>query len=348
MAVQFEASTPDDLDAIASLLASAFNAPIDAPFVDRDLLRWKYFDSFGRGSTPRSHVLKQDGVVVAHCVAWPLTLSLARTSGRTCRLNAVCFADWAGSPRLPGSGSILVRKLMQRAPVSVVAGGSDATRRTIPRLGFALHHTIDLFARVVRPLRQARIRPSAGLLKDAARLARNSAWSARPLGPTASGWAADPVSSFASVVEHDASVSAVEHDAEYLNYWLRCPAATIAGFELQDGGSPAGWFVLSRVGAQARIAGVGLRRATPDHWEQAYRLATRAAAEDPQTCEVVCAASTPATRAALAACGFEPRGGAPLFGFDKDGVLADSAPLVWCAIDDDTAYLFDPSTPFVT
>lgn len=237
---------------------------------------------------------------------------------------------------------------MAQVPIAVVAGGSDATRKTIPRLGFAVRDAIDVFARVVRPIRQARTRPRTGVVKDAARFARNAWWSLRPMGALAPGWSARQVQSFGRDIEHDRSDTAAAHTAEYLNYWLRCPAARLAGFEVYEGDTLVGWYVLSRVGRQTRIAGAGLSRATQERWEQVFRLAARAAADDPHTCEVVGTGSTPATRAALAACGFEWRDTAPLFVFDKARTLAESSPILWSAIDDDTAYLYDPSIPYRT
>lgn len=349
MAVRLEPSTPGDLDAIASLLTTAFNAPTDASFVDRRLLQWKYFEPYGAGSLPRSYVLKQDDDIVAHCVSAPLTMRVAAHECRAATSSpAVCFTDWAGGRRLPGAGIILMKKLMAQSPVAIVAGGSDATRQAIPRLGFTIRDSIDIYARVIRPLRQARTRPSAGLLKDAARLARNAAWSRAPVGDVASGWSARPVAAFQTVAAHDGSETAAEHAAEYLNYWLRCPAARMSGFELLQDGRVAGYFMLSRVGGQARVAALGLSSSTQDRLQDAFRLAVKAAADDPDTCEVVGLASTPGTRAALAACGFTQRDSAPLYLFDRNGIVAANTPILWSAIDDDTAYVHDPASPYRT
>lgn len=349
MAVRLEPSSPADLGAIASLLTTAFGAPADASFVERGLLQWKYFEPCGAGSLPRSYVLRQDDDIVAHCVAAPLTLRLPPDGGGvSTSTSGVCFTDWAGGRRLPGAGIILMKKLMALSPVAIVAGGSEATRQAIPRLGFTIRDSIDVYARVIRPLRQARTRPPAGLMKGAARLARNTAWSRTPLGAVARGWSARPVASFETAAEHDRADAAAVHDADYLNYWLRCPAAHVSGFELLHDGRVAGYFMLSRVGGQARIAALGLRSSTPDHLQQGYRLAVTAAADDPETCEVVGLASTPPTRAALAACGFRQRDNAPLYLFDRGGIVSATTPILWSAIDDDTAYVYDPANPYRT
>ena len=354
MPVSFEPSKPADVDEIASLLTTAFNAPADAAFVERRLLQWKYFEPYGDGSTPRSYVLRQGDAIVAHCVAAPLTLRLApRGEATPAHASAICFTDWAGGRKLPGAGVMLMKKLMAQAPIAIVAGGSDATRQAIPRLGFAIRDTIDIYARVVRPLRQARTRPSSGIAKDIARFARNMAWSRAPLGAIAPGWDARPVAHFDSVATSDEALARAEHSTDYLNYWLRCPASQVSGFEIRYNDAPAGYFLLSRVGGQTRIAAIsvtdpGSRIPDPGLWQQAVRLATRAAAYDPETAEVVCMASTPAMRRALEACGFQRRDHAPLFLFDPKGLVESASPVFWSGIDDDTAYVPDPASPYRT
>ena len=354
MALRVEPATPGDADAIAALLTTAFGAPPDAPFADRRLLQWKYFESFGPRSVPRSHVLRQGDTIVAHCLASPLMLrvpspEVATADGKQdIALSAVCFMDWAGARQVPGAGVILMKRLLAHADVAIVAGGSDATRHAVPRLGFVRHDTIDIYARVVRPLRQARSRPSAGLWKDAARLARNALWSLAPLGPLASDWQAVRIDAFCGTTEGTRAEAFAEHTATYLNYWLRCPVAAVTGFEVRQKGRPAGYFLLSRVGGQTRVAAVRLAEPSPAAWTHAVRLAARTAAADPFTCEIVALASTPAMRSALEACGFRRRGALPLFVHDPGNRLARGVPVQWTSIDDDTAYIHDAANPYQT
>jgi hypothetical protein len=178
---------------------------------------------------------------------------------------------------------------------------------------------------------------------------RNAAWSRTPLGAVASGWKARRVDAFATVPEPDALAgTSAEHTPRYLNYWLRCPAAIMAGFEIHHHDNRVGYFVLSRVAGQTRIAGLQLRTSSQDDWQQAFRLAAYAAADDTSTSEIVCLASTAVARAAITACGFRQRGTSPLFLCDPGGKLADAPPVAWQAIDDDTAYVHDPAHPYQT
>jgi hypothetical protein len=351
MAVRLEPAGEQDLDGIRALLAAAFNAPADASFLDERLLRWKYFESCGPDTLPRSYLLKQNDTIVAHCVALPLSLRLpghASTNGHPERVSAVCFLDWAGGRGLPGAGAILMNKLTAAADVAIVAGGSDATRAAIGRLGFVARNRIDVCARVVRPVRQARTRASSGKWKALARLARNAAWSKTPLGELAEDWRAKQVESFTPLPDRRTAAAALpEHTPEYLNYWLRCPAATVTAFDIYQRDDRVGYFLLSRVGGQTRIA-LRLWTARQTDWEQAFRLAVRTATEDPRTCEIITLSSTSVTRAALAACGFRRRGTLPLFIRDGHGRLRDTSEVLWSAIDDDLAYVHDPAFPYWT
>ena len=149
MAVRVEPTAPTDLDEIARLLSTAFGAGSDAPFVSRDLLHWKYLDSAGESVAPRSYVLRQASEIVAHCALMPLTFGAQKISG-------ACVMDWVGERRVPGAGVTLLKKLLTLFDIGVIAGGSAATRALAPRLGFKQRQGVGLFARVIRPLGQAK------------------------------------------------------------------------------------------------------------------------------------------------------------------------------------------------
>jgi hypothetical protein len=137
-------------------------------------------------------------------------------------------------------------------------------------------------------------------------------------------------------------------DAEYLNYWLRCPAAEVLAYQILHEGAFKGYFLLSRVGGQTRIADIRLDSGDAGQWTVAYSLASRAAAELPETCEVLAVASTPLASESLTASGFRNRGTAPLFLYDPQKKLAGAPPIFWNMIEGDAAYLHDPAYPYVT
>jgi hypothetical protein len=83
-----------------------------------------------------------------------------------------------------------------------------------------------------------------------------------------------------------------------------------------------------------------------DEWNVAYSLAAKAAADDPQTCEIVAVASTLFSEIALLSSGFRQRGNAPLYLYDPQNKLSDAPPIFWNLIDGDAAYIQDPAHPY--
>jgi peptidoglycan/xylan/chitin deacetylase (PgdA/CDA1 family) len=350
MAFRMRPASPADIDGIAALLRDAFDGSADAWYIKRSLLEWKFFEPVRLDGRTRSHVLLQDDSIVGHCRTSPVSLVVpsASSTASGSRLSAICFMDWVAKRGMPGAGITLMKKLMADADVAVVVGGSEATRRIIPKLGYSLRQTLGVFARVIRPVRQARERPASVLWKAAARFVRNAAWSRTPLGPIGPEWHASRVAAFEAAPPERADSVYPEHTADYLNYWLRCPAARMEGFEIHRGAERVGSFLISRVAGQARVAGIWLRAATEREWAYGYRLAARAAAEDPATCEVLGYASTPVVEGALEIAGFRRRDVRRLFVSDPHHRLPSEAAIAWDAIDDDAPYFFDPAFPFLT
>jgi hypothetical protein len=334
-----------ELDAVANLLLSAFNAPPGAAFADLELLRWKYFEPGPQWQGSRSYVMRKDDLIHAHCAVWPLNLHFAGKE-----ISCLCYIDWANRSDLPGAGFMLKKKLMKLSDTSIVVGGSAETREIVPRLGFVHVSEVESFGRVVRPWKQYRSRPAEAVLKGAARFARNASWSffARSVAPK--NWSAERIESFSSPLNDDVDT---EHpttwrDAGYLNFWLRCPASTVSAYEMRKDGNGIGYFLLSLVGGQARIADIRINSRESEDWQAAYGLAANTAAEHPETCEILAVASTKIASESLKADGFRYRGGSPLFLYDPEKKLAGCPPLFWNMIDGDAAYLHDPAFPYVT
>jgi hypothetical protein len=350
MATQVQPSTSSDLNAIVALMCGAFGVGRDAYFVAPRLLLWKYPEAGSASELPRSYVLRQGDTPVAHCGAVRLTLMLPPVDGRDRArpVSAIAFMDWVGARQLPGAGIILKKKLMGQADVAIVVGGTGDTRAALPRIGFTTRQDVVFFARVARPFRQAGLRPEGNKWKDAARLARNVAWSLTPLGTVRPAWRAVRVERFSTVPASDHAAVLPQRQAAYLNYWLQCPVGRTAGYAIHDGDEAIGHFLVTLVGGQARITDVRVNTDRPEHWELAYRLATRTASADPETCEVVCIASAPAMQDALLACGFRERTRLPLYVADPKGKLKDAPPVGWSLIDNDLAYIYDAANPFLT
>lgn len=346
MALQLLTTVPADMDAISGLMLDSFKAGPDAFFVDRQLLHWKYFESGPMWKGSRGYVLKKDEVIQAHCGVWPLDLQFAGG-----QVTCLCFMDWVGGRSLPGAGFLLKKKLLTYAETAIVVGGTDDTRAVIPRLGFEPVGEVKFFARIVRPWKQFRTRPSEGLARDAARLIRNAGWSRAMVNATIpKEWTVVAVKSFEEVAIDGSQrqYPTPQRSVEYLNYWLRCPAAILSGFALQKESMTYGYFLLSRVGGQSRIADMRLSSSKQDEWNAAYALAALTAAADPNTCEIAAVASTDFSEIALRSSGFRQRGSAPLFVYDPKRKLKQSPPIFWNQIDGDAAYMQDPEHPYTT
>lgn len=163
--IEFRPSVPGDLPGIGELMRSAFGSAADAPYLNPELLRWKYFEA------AKSYVMERDGRILAHGCAWPVP-----------ELPAICLIDWASSKDVPGIGILLARKICQTAPVTLSIGGSDMTQQIMPKIGFVKKGELLTYARVLRPWKQYRTRPRRGV-KALLQLFRNAFWSLDPLPP---------------------------------------------------------------------------------------------------------------------------------------------------------------------
>ncbi len=344
MTLEVHRTEVTDLAAVTALLLSAFDSPVNSTFADSRVLRWKYFDPGPQWEGSRSYLMRNGDQIHAHCAVWPLNLNF-RDKQITCN----CFIDWANGSELPGAGFMLKKKLMKLSETSLVVGGSAETREIIPKLGFLHVGEVASFARVIRPWKQFRSRPSEPLLKGAARLARNASWSLHT-NDRPKDWSAVPLQSFPHTLELDAEppFPVPWRDANYLNYWLRCPAARILAYELFKADARMGYFLLSQVGGQMRIADIRINSSVAEDWRAAYSVASQTAAKHPETCEILAAASTPLAAESLKAIGFRYCGGAPLFLYDPGKRLKGSPPMFWNMVEGDAAYLSDPAYPFVT
>jgi hypothetical protein len=217
-------------------MQAAFDAPPNAPFLDPELLRWKYFEpNPAWPSVPRSYVLDQDGKLLAHGCTWPVASGMA------------CLIDWVSAKGTPGMGIMLARKTAQLWPVLLSIGGSEMTQKIMPKIGFTKRGELLTYARVLRPWRQFRTRPDNRGVRSVLRLARNFAWSLAPLELTR-GW------------------TAVESSGP--DFIVRCPGARLQAYKLTEGS-----LLLSQVGGQARIA--DLTVPSPEAYAAAIEAARR-------------------------------------------------------------------------
>ena len=342
---EFRASTAGDIEEIADLMRIAFDADPAAPFLDRALLRWKYFEPGPDWIGSRSYVLRQDGSLVAHGCAWPVKLLF---EGRS--YSALTLLDWVASKASLGAGLHLVRQMTSLAGIVISIGGSQDTQNIMPRIGFRIVDQLTEYARVLRPWRQFRTRPSPVTPREIARLARNTGYS---LARQASshGWSLRRVTAVdpRSVADSSAGGPRSSHEPEFLDYMTRCPGARITCWELLKAGQPAGYAVLSVVNGQSRITEIRLRSSDLTDWTAAVSATVDAALQFPDACELLAWTSEPRLRHALEANGFRSRDRRSIFVQDPQNLIA-AVNTTWdlTMLDDDCAFLNFPQRPYAT
>ncbi len=336
---EFREASPADLSEIREFLARVFETGLTAPFLEPRLMHWKYFEPRPDWTGSRAFLLRKDGRLIA--CAGIVPAAWLTPNGP---VQGFVPIDWAAS--VPGAGAVLHRKLARLASVVFQIGGTEPARKVAPLLNLRPAASLVSFVRVTRPWRQHRTRPDRGW-KALPRLARNIGWSLGAAAPGA-GWRATPVERFENrLITGVATGGAIPaRDPGLLNYMLACPAARMRGYQILEDGRPRGWFLLSRVGGQARIADLRVNSDAVPPWRSAYALAANVAASDPETCEVVAAASDRLALAAVRDAGFRPCESDPVWIGDPEGRLA-GAPLHLSMLESDAAWLCNPSRPFL-
>jgi hypothetical protein len=208
--------------------------------------------------------------------------------------------DWAASKAVPGAGIMLYRHIQGLTGTMINIGGTDEARQVLPRIGFQARAEIHHYTRVLRPWRHFRMADRKDW-KSPLRLARDY----RELG------------------------RAAHHDGG---------AAKMDAYLLERGRAPAGYFLLSRVGCECRIADLWIHSAAGREWAEAYAAATAAARTDPHITQIAVAASLPLQTGALQRAGYRRTHSEPVFVLDPDRRLGDRNDLAVSLLDNDGFY----------
>ena len=348
MPLQIEQTLPLEQGALAQFLLSIFDANPDAPFVDPELMRWKYFEPCADWNGSRSIVLKQRGQIVAHGGIFPVAFLTQEKE-----VAGIHLIDWAASPSVPGAGVLLLRKVSSLTDVLLVIGGSIETRQVLPKIGFQLRADLQVYARVIRPWAQLRACAFKGW-KAPFRLVRNVLWSLAPTPSLPKEWSAAQIPQFDESVlpilrsRATREFTPCKRTVGMLNYMLGCPGAVFSAFLLLKAKELRGYFILSSVGRQCRVADILVNSNVPADWRAAFAIATRTAAGNPETCEVEAVSSIPLVSDAISHNGFHLRERCPIFLYDPKGLLADAPRVHINLLDGEGSYLNDPAHPFLT
>lgn len=355
-------TTIADEERLTEFLTRVFAA--NAGLVSSAMLKWKYWIPRTDCPEPRSFVLERDGRILAHVGLWPVSV---RTETRT--EHGLHAMDWAADPHALGAGWSLFMSLTKSHDFVYGIGGEEITRSILPKLGFRTVAETLTWARPIRPLRQLRRHQS----KDSRlplRFVRNIWWSRVPPRLVPPGWAA---------VEHDlvgpcgagsggAGTGAAGHgaagygvdagaglgafvaerDESFFRYLQKCPVAPCLTFDVVNQGRTVGFFALSVVGEQARIAGIWLERSSPEVWRIAFQLAQDAALKHTDTSEVIARCGMEASAIGAEQAGMRLRARTPVVLFRKDGDAQLLPPLQFQLCDSDALFITGGPATFLT
>lgn len=327
----FVRSAPEDAPKIAQFLVKAFSTGPDDMIARPNLMHWKYWADRADWPGSRSFRLERDGVIVAHGAPWP---SSVHTPGGAV-LRGAQVLDWAADPSTPGAGLALMKHVApENVDLIFALGGSDATRRALPAIGFKPFNEVVFYAKPLRPFAQIASHQYQNW-KSPARLLRNLAWSRR--SPIAPGWSSRAVAANQIRAWPEAGVANVlGRDANKFDYFSKCDLIRSRLYTIEREGREAGYFYLVFVPGQARIADAWA--IDPDGWSQLYALAIECALEDPGTNEITAIAGLESAQVALEQCGFRRRLVERLMIYDPKKMLDPSARLHFQMIDNDAFF----------
>lgn len=336
--MEFKASDPGQLEAIARLLQQSFRVPAEDPSVDLSYLAWKYYTEGPSWPGSRSYIMQsREGEILAHAAIWPFQLRL-----RDCVREGFGFGDWAASEQHPGAGLFLLKKLMTLAPLILVTGGKEITQKILPRAGFQPWADRPTYAKVLRPLGKTLKQKGSLDWKDPLRLARNTWWSLS-LTASAGDWTAEEAAPASDVLAMVQGQQGSLHSLEFIRYLLLCPTIRFQFLVLRERGEVKGYSILSFVGSQARLADLRLVSdplpdpASEARWNGAVAAVVRLLVQHPAVCEVVAFGSVPKLDKALLCNGFHLQSRVPLVVFDKRNQIAQEPVPQLGMLEDDAA-----------
>lgn len=338
MKADYRPSTPADSAAIRKLLCDVFEMDAAHPTAEEHHVDWKYWQKREDWPEPRSFVLTKDGELVAHGAIVP-----GWCRWKDHRVTVSHLIDWAALPAAVGAGVNVLKRTAKLTEAHVVAGGSDATRKILPLFGYRQTGVITRHVRPIRPLRRLLDdrHKSSRLL---AQFARSAVWSARAPGVDTAGFSvrrlrSDEVEAAALPFPDTSHGSLIfERSAALLRYQLDSPPARVSLHALEKDGRAHGYFLLASVPGQVRIIDCWMASPHAAHWKALTQLAVATARSlDRKAAEVVIACSDPELEPVLAACGFHPRGDAPIFFHTSSGIPFPEVPIRFHMIDGDLA-----------
>ena len=301
-------------------------------------LHWKYWQPRADWPGPRSFVMARGTEILAHAGLIPAVC--ARGSQR---LSTVHLIDWAALGSAVGAGVSLMKHIGRSTDVLLAIGGSAQTLAILPHLGYRTAAPVTTFVRTLHPLRI--LAPSAhSTWKLPARFARSVFWKLRAPSPALEDWTVSPVPAseagaliavLPAPTEH---IAVLERNEALLRHALACPIAPMRLFSVAHGARVRGYFLLSFVMGQLRLADCWIDSQEPSAWRALVHCAVREAKREHRAAELVAWASDPLLTECLRQCGFHARGIEPVQFLPAAGVDFPVANLRLQMLDNDAAY----------
>ncbi len=195
-------------------------------------------------------------LVAAHSCRWPITIRTPKGD-----VTAFHLTDWAARADQPGSGIQVLNYACEKAQAAVGVGGTAATKRILPKIGFQEHNSFKVFKRPLHPLKPA-LSESPKDLRQLARIGRNAWWWLWPINRLPGGWTVVPIDGFQipeSLWPQPAAGIAVSlRSPLLLEHISRCPKLRASRlFVLNQAGKEFAYFYLAQVDHEVRLADYG-------------------------------------------------------------------------------------------
>lgn len=325
---------------VAAFLARVFRLSPGEPFLDPELLAWKYLQPRPDWEGTRSFVTEDDRGIVSHFCLCPAVLRFGNREVRS--MTAI---DWAADRRKPGSGIRMFHLIKTRFDAIFAIGGSDATLAIIPRIGFRTVGEFVTWRKTVRPwavFRSARERKGTAFLRLARDLPRSGIGTSLDGG----GWRCIPVPRFDETQavlmgNIPKTYTTCRRTVGALNYMLSCPSASFSAYLLENGSRNRGYLLMSRLRNEARIVDISIDSDDATEWQGAYTAATSAAAAFPEVHHVFAGGSVRLMEKALAGNGYRRYRTDPVMIYDPLEILSSMPAIAFQMFEGDAGYYQD-------
>ncbi len=300
---------PQDAPAIIELMR---HAGLD-PHVEPEHLHWKYWRERPDWPGSRSFVLTDGSDLLAHGAVVPSSIFWG-----TNRARVIHMIDWAARREALGAGVVLMKHVGRLTDFLLGVGGSNDTLSIMPRIGYRSWGTVTGYVRTLAPLGILR-RPSRSAWKRWPRVARSAFWCLAAPRSDLGDWRVRKVGPeeldclSAVLPAQRPGLTVFVRTVEALRHVLACPIIPVELFVLERGGQVGGFFLLSYVPGQARLADAWMASEDPADWRALAYAAVQQALHHGGMAELAAWASDGAWAEALRDCGFRERLSLPIF-----------------------------------